>query len=158
VAGLLQELRRSSPRWELPFFNCSWVGGEPLLRQGLLQRARRFFRYNTIVTNGTIPLPDWPDVNWYVSIDGDEATHDLLRGQPGCHARAMRHIRQGAHLGITIACCISAHNAHTIEQVVQDGYLLGAKHVTFDFYTPPRAAAGIRCGSRCPSGTRCWTD
>jgi MoaA/NifB/PqqE/SkfB family radical SAM enzyme len=131
----LEEIRRSSPRWEFPFFNCSWVGGEPLLRPELIERCRGYFRYNTIVTNGTIPLPEWP-VNWYVSIDGDEETHEYLRDKKGCYRRAMRHVREKAHLGITIAYCISKANAHCIEQVVKDWYEVGAKNMTFDFYTP----------------------
>jgi sulfatase maturation enzyme AslB (radical SAM superfamily) len=135
----LEELRRSSPRWELPFFNCSWVGGEPLMRAELVGRCRRFFRYNTVVTNGMLPLPDWRDVNWYLSIDGDEETHDHLRDRRGAHARALMHLRRSVHLGITVACCITTQNAHGVERVVRDCHAAGAKHVTFDFYTPQRS-------------------
>lgn len=134
--GKLEELRRSVPLWEFPFFNCTWVGGEPLLRKDLVRQGRRFFRYNTVVTNGTIPLPDWPDVNWYVSIDGDEETHDYMRDKKGSYARARRHVARSVDMGITIAYCISTRNAHCIEQVVKDWYEVGAKHITFDFYTP----------------------
>jgi Fe-coproporphyrin III synthase len=132
----LEEIKRSSPRWEFPFFNCSWVGGEPLLRQDLIERCKGFFRYNTIVTNGTIPLPDWREVNWYVSVDGDEEVHDYLRDKKGSYARALRHVQEKTHLGITVAYCISKGNAHCIERVVKDWYAAGAKHITFDFYTP----------------------
>ena len=131
----LEEIRRSSPVWEFPFFNCSWVGGEPLLRQDVIDRCRGYFRYNTIVTNGTIPIPEWP-VSWYVSIDGDEETHDYLRDKKGCYARARRHVEERAHLGITIATCISKANAHCIERAVKDWHRAGAKSMTFDFYTP----------------------
>ena len=68
----LEQLRSTRSRLEFPFFQCTWVGGEPLVRKELIERGRHFFRHNTVVTNGTIPLPDWPDVKWYVSIDGDE--------------------------------------------------------------------------------------
>ena len=132
----LEEIRRASPVWEFPFFNCSWVGGEPLLRQEVVDRGRRYFRYNTVVTNGTIPLPDWRDVNWYVSIDGDEETHEYLRDKRGSYGRALRHVARSKHLGITIAYCISRRNTHCIERVVRDWYEVGAKHITFDFYTP----------------------
>jgi MoaA/NifB/PqqE/SkfB family radical SAM enzyme len=131
----LEEIRRQHPPWEFPFFNCSWVGGEPMLRPELIERCMGYFRYNTIVTNGTIPLRDWP-VSWYVSIDGDEETHDGLRDQRGSYARALRHVKEKAHLGITIAYCISRRNAHCIERVVQDWHRAGAKHITLDFYTP----------------------
>jgi MoaA/NifB/PqqE/SkfB family radical SAM enzyme len=132
----LEEIKRTTAIWEFPFFNCSWVGGEPLIRPDLIKRCKSYFRYNTVVTNGTIPLPDWPDVNWYVSVDGDEEIHEHLRDKKGCYSRALRHVRDKTHLGITIAYCISRTNAHCIEQVVKDWYAVGAKHMTFDFYTP----------------------
>jgi MoaA/NifB/PqqE/SkfB family radical SAM enzyme len=131
----LEEIRRQSPRWDFPFFNCSWVGGEPMIRPELIERGMRFFRYNTIVTNGTIPLRDWR-ASWYVSIDGDEETHDYLRDKRGSYARALRHVREKVELGVTIAYCISRRNAHCIERVVRDWRRAGAKHITFDFYTP----------------------
>ncbi len=132
----LDEIKRSSPLWEFPFFNCSWVGGEPLLRKDVIESCKSYFRYNTVVTNGMIPLPEWPDVNWYISIDGDQETHDFLRNHEGSYARIMENLRQKAHLGITVAYCISKPNAHCIEQVVKDCNRAGAKHITFDFYTP----------------------
>lgn len=131
----LEEIRRQSPRWDFPFFNCSWVGGEPMIRPELIERCMRYFRYNTIVTNGTIPLRDWR-ASWYVSIDGDEETHDYLRDKRGSYARALRHVREKVELGVTIAYCISRRNAHCIERVVSDWRQAGAKHITFDFYTP----------------------
>ena len=73
----LEELKRTSGRF--PFFSCTWVGGDPLIRRQVIERCKPFFRYNTIVTNGTIPLPNWPEVNWYVSIDGDEEIHEYVR-------------------------------------------------------------------------------
>lgn len=132
----LEGIKRSHHLWDFPFFNCSWVGGEPLLRQALIEKCRGYFRYNTVVTNGTIPLPDWHNINWYISIDGDEETHDYLRDKKGCYSRAMKNVKDHSHLGITIAYCISRRNIHCIEQVVKDWYDVGAKHITFDFYTP----------------------
>lgn len=139
------ELQRSLPRWEFPFFNCSWVGGEPLLRKELLARCMRFFRYNTVVTNGTIPLPDWPRVSWYVSIDGDAEVHERIRdpegnyrknGRGGIYERVKENVREHRELGITIAYCITRENAHCIEAVVKEWHEVGAKHITFDFMTP----------------------
>lgn len=135
VAGL-EDLRRATPRWEFPFFNCSWVGGEPLLRPRLVDRCRRLFRYNTVVTNGTIELPQWPDVNWYISMDGDEQAHEALRRTPGCYARTRDNVRRNAHLGVTIACCINRQNAHCVGPMVQRWRDHGARHITFDFHTP----------------------
>jgi MoaA/NifB/PqqE/SkfB family radical SAM enzyme len=122
--------------WEFPFLQCTWVGGEPLLRRRLIERCRKYFRYNTVVTNGTIPLPDWPDVNWYISIDGDEPTHERIRRKKGIYARAVENVRQHPDLNVTIAYCITKQNAHCVEQAVIDWARAGARHMTFDFYTP----------------------
>lgn len=132
----LTELKRTSSPWEFPFLQCTWVGGEPLVRKRLIEVGRKFFRFNTVVTNGTIPLPDWPDVNWYISIDGDEATHEKIRRKRGIYARAMRNIREHPQLEVTIAYCITKENVHCIEQAVIDWACAGAAHMTFDFYTP----------------------
>lgn len=144
-----EELRRSLPRWEFPFFNCSWVGGEPLLRKELLARCMPFFRYNTIVTNGTLPLPDWPRVSWYVSIDGNAEIHESIRdpdgnfrkkGRSGIYQRVKQNVERNRHLGITIAYCITRENAQCIEEVVKEWHAAGAKHITFDFMTPREGA------------------
>lgn len=142
-AARLEELTRT--RGTFQFFSCTWVGGDPLLRKDVIARCRPFFRYNTIVTNGTIPLPDWPDVNWYVSIDGDEEVHESIRdsdkrfrrgNRPGIYRTVLENVRRNRHQGITIAYCISRANVHCIERVVKDCYEVGAQRMTFDFFTP----------------------
>jgi sulfatase maturation enzyme AslB (radical SAM superfamily) len=132
----LQKLKAESPAWEFPFLQCTWVGGEPLVRKKLIERCRKYFRYNTVVTNGTIPLPDWPDVSWYISIDGDEAMHEYIRNKKGIYKRAIRNVREHPDLRVTIAYCITKQNAHCVEQAVIDWARAGATHMTFDFYTP----------------------
>ena len=137
----LEELRRSTTRLEFPFFHCTWVGGEPLIRKELIERGRHFFRHNTVVTNGTIPLPDWPDVNWYISIDGDEAVHEHLRNKRGIYQRAIRNVQDHPTLRVTIAYCITAQNVDCLEQAIIDWAEAGAAHMTFDFYTPIESIA-----------------
>ena len=58
----LRKLKAESRAWEFPFLQCTWVGGgRPLVRKEADRKScRKYFRYNTVVTNGTIPLPDWP--------------------------------------------------------------------------------------------------
>jgi Fe-coproporphyrin III synthase len=132
----LEEIRRTRSRREFPFFCCTWVGGEPLIRRELIERGRKYFRHNVVVTNGTIPLPDWPDVNWYISIDGDEGLHEWIRNKKGIYQKAMRNVQEHPELSVTIAYCVTRQNAQCIEQVVKDWNEAGASHITFDFYTP----------------------
>ena len=66
---------------DFPFYQCSWVGGEPLLRKNLIECGMKYFKSNLIVTNGTIELPNLPDVNFYISVDGTREMHDTIRGK-----------------------------------------------------------------------------
>jgi len=120
------------------FFSCTWVGGEPLLRRELVERGRRFFRANRVVTNGTLPLPDWTDVEFHVSIDGTRSIHDSIRGE-GCYDKIMRNIRDPrcADLNIAAACCLSRNNVGSLERILAElSEIPHLKHVLFDFMTP----------------------
>ena len=136
---LFESWKQTRSRFDFPFLQASWVGGEPLLRQELIEKARRYFRFNIIVTNGTLPLPDWPDVSWYVSIDGDEEVHEAIRGKKGIYQRIRQNVAERARGRATISFCITRENAHCIERVVADWADL-AGGFTFDFYTPMQEA------------------
>lgn len=122
------------------FFNCTWVGGEPLLRKELIENGRKFFRSNRVVTNGTLPLPDWPDVEFHVSIDGTRALHDEIRGS-GCYDRVRKNItdEKYSHLNIAIACCLNRTNLGCIDDILREWRSTPhIRHVLFDFFTPIR--------------------
>ena len=114
--------------------SCTWVGGEPMLRKGVIERCKKHFLHNLIVTNGTIPLPDWPDVYFHVSIDGNEQAHERMRRQAGLYREMMRNVSRPA-LHVTGAMCITTLNMETIEQVLED-WRPHLKGMMFDFYTP----------------------
>lgn len=122
------------------FFSCTWVGGEPLLRRELIEEGRRFFRSNRVVTNGTIPLPDWPDVEFHVSIDGTRRFHDAIRGS-GCYEKIRKNIADSAndHLNIAIACCLNRKNSGCVEDLIKEWRdVPHIRHILFDFFTPIR--------------------
>ncbi|HHT9149031.1 MAG TPA: radical SAM protein [Candidatus Wujingus californicus] len=75
---------------DFPFYQCSWVGGEPLLRKNLIKCGMKYFKSNLIVTNGTIELPNWLDVNFYISVDDTREMHDIIRGK-GIYDRIKKH-------------------------------------------------------------------
>lgn len=133
--SLLDSWKRTRSRWEFPFYQCTWVGGEPLLRPELVERCRKYFRYNIVVTNGTLPLPDWPDVDFYVSIDGDEEVHEDLRQRKGIYRRIKENVLAFAPRRVGVSCCITSQNAHCIERLVEEWEPF-AWTFTFDFYTP----------------------
>ncbi len=120
------------------FFSCTWVGGEPLLRRELIEKGRRFFRSNRVVTNGTLPLPDWPDVEFHVSVDGTEKLHDAIRGE-GCYAKIKKNISDPAasNLNVAIACCLNRKNVGCVEELLTEWKRVpNVRHVLFDFFTP----------------------
>ena len=120
-----------------PFFSCTWVGGEPLMRPEIIELGSKYFRRNMVVTNGTIRIPDWPHVNFKVSVDGVEARHDRLRGAK-TYQRIKRMIRDAAERGlrIGIATVLTRENEGELEEFVEewkDEPLTSG--IIFEFYT-----------------------
>ncbi len=116
---------------------CTWVGGEPLLRLPLIDLGRRYFKYNTVTTNGTLPLPDWKDVSWYISVDGGRENHDRMRKQPGLFDTIKQNIAATEGLKITIAYCITTENFVEIGDSLR-GWSQNPKirNMVFSFFTP----------------------
>lgn len=116
--------------------SCTWVGGEPLLRKGVIERCKKYFLHNLIVTNGTIPLPDWRDVYFHLSIDGNEQAHETMRRQKGLYEQMKQNCSR-KELHVTGAMCVTSLNVNTIEEVVHDwATTTHLKGIMFDFYTP----------------------
>lgn len=116
--------------------SCTWVGGEPLLRRGIIERCKKYFLHNLIVTNGSMPLPDWPDAYFHISIDGAEEAHDKMRRQKGLYQQMKKNCDR-ADLHVTGAMCVTSINVDTIEEVIQDWSSTTAlRGMMFDFYTP----------------------
>ncbi len=59
--------------------HATWVGGETLLRQNIVDQGRKKFIFNMIVTNGTLPIPNWKNCVFNVSIDGIKQYYEKLR-------------------------------------------------------------------------------
>lgn len=121
------------------FYQCTWVGGEPLLRPELVELGRRYFKFNTITTNGSLPLPDWKDVSWCISVDGGRDYHDRFRNSPGLYQTIKDNIRQSEGQRITIAYCITRQNCADIEESLAEWYQNPkVRNMVFSFYTPIR--------------------
>lgn len=116
--------------------SCTWVGGEPLFKKEVIKHCKKYFLHNLIVTNGTIPLPDWPDVYFHLSIDGNEEAHEKMRGRKGLYS-LMKENCNHKDLHVTGAMCITSINVDTIEEVLEDwSQTTHLKGMMFDFYTP----------------------
>lgn len=133
--GRIEDMQKKKP-----YFSCTWVGGEPLLRQEIIEKGRKYFSSNRVVTNGTIELPNWPDVDFHISVDGTEPLHNKIRGKD-CYSRIKRNLEKASHknLKVIIACCLNRENIHCMEDVVVDWYgVPNVKSVLFDFLTPSK--------------------
>ena len=120
-------------------FQCSWVGGEPLLRLPLVDLGRRYFKYNTVTTNGSLPLPDWKEVSWYISVDGGRESHDKMRNLPGLYDTIKRNIAATEGLKITIAYCITSENYTEVSSSLEEwSRNPKVRSMVFSFFTPVR--------------------
>lgn len=119
---------------DFPFYQCSWVGGEPLLRKDLIERGMKYFKSNLVATNGTIELPNWPDVNFYISVDGRKETHDAIRGR-GCYDKILKHVSR-PELKIHVSMVINKMNYQDIEYFLEEWKDRGIRGCLFQIHTP----------------------
>ncbi len=129
----LQELKAQG----FPFWSATWVGGEPLLRKDLIEIARKYFMFNLIVSNGTFPLPHWPDVQFHISVDGTETYHDDIRGK-GVYQKIKKTLEDAPEgLNIALACCLNKRNLACMEDLLEEWHdHPKVRHMLFDFFTP----------------------
>jgi Fe-coproporphyrin III synthase len=117
-------------------YSATWVGGEPLLRKDLIEQGMKYFTHNLVVTNGSIEFPNWEDVYFHVSIDGDEASHDETRGVKGLYQKIKNNINNIENQKVVAAMCITNLNKHSIGTVLNDFKDSKIEGFMFDFYTP----------------------
>jgi MoaA/NifB/PqqE/SkfB family radical SAM enzyme len=119
------------------FYQCTWVGGEPLLRPEIIELGRSYFKYNSVTTNGSLALPDWKDVSWYISVDGGREHHEQMRNMPGLYDTIIETIAQSEGLKITIAYCITRDNQGEIAASLREWSANPkVRNLVFSFFTP----------------------
>ncbi len=138
----LEALYRSGARFLIV------TGGEPLLwhdddktLEDVIRRAKAMGMHEIVLcTNGTLPLDTTADYV-LVSLDGDRATHDRIRGPS--YRRIMKNIKASGHKHIYVQFTVNADNHHVMEQTVRE---LQRHHkirgILFSVYVPYRGAEG----------------
>lgn len=111
-----------------------WLGGEPLLRKDLVEKASKLFSFNEVITNGTIPLPYWPDFRFACSVDGTKKYHESQRGV-GTYERIKKNIDR-PDLNINIICVLTKLNQRCLEDFVEEWSKSNIRSIGFGFYTP----------------------
>ena len=117
-----------------PMMLCTWVGGEPMVRKQLIEAGRSYFKHNTIVTNGTMELPDWPNCTWVISIDGTEEAFARMRA-PGIYQKIKQNVISHPELNIQIPCA-DEHHARLRRGSVERVGPIARGGIIFDFFTP----------------------
>ena len=114
--------------------SISLTGGEPLLRPDVIEAIleEMQWRYVTVVTNGTLPLVDF-GVGYFISIDGTEEVHNLIRGMK--IYQKIKHNVIDHPENVVINMTINRLNYECIEDVVHEWYSF-ARAFTFQFHTP----------------------
>jgi MoaA/NifB/PqqE/SkfB family radical SAM enzyme len=124
-------------------FMVTLVGGEPLMRPDVVELfVKEFPKRACLVTNGTYPLPNFENIYFYwISIDGDQETHDKIRGE-GAWMKTRKNVLDyvenngsKAWKDIWITMTINSMNYKTIKKVVEDWKDYSNK-IGFQFHTP----------------------
>jgi radical SAM family uncharacterized protein len=115
----------------------AFEGGEPLLRKDLteiLAFSRSLPLQTSLVTNGTLLASKIdeiaPYINGaiYVSLDGLEKTHDVIRGVNGSFKKTLEGITEASKkVHVIINTTIMNENSHEIEDLVELAKGLGVK-------------------------------
>ncbi len=109
------------------------VGGEPAMRPEVIRRACRRFPIVDVITNGSLPLEGMPGLRIYLSIDGDEETHDRLRGK-GSYRKALNNF--GGDPRVIINTTLSDENFHCLESLLILSKKEGFRGVSCNIMTP----------------------
>ena len=144
------DFRKWVDRFHPPVIQLS--GGEPLLRQDLLDIVRAvkinpFFPYTILVSNGWMMTPERYDalraagVNQFsISLDFPDERHDEFRVIKGLFAKLDRTIPELAargHGDVVLNTAITAENVKTLPEIVRTARRWGVC-LSFSVYTPHR--------------------
>jgi sulfatase maturation enzyme AslB (radical SAM superfamily) len=108
-------------------------GGEPTLRMDILHLADQYFPIVNIATNGLIKVPASIDHTILISLDGQEATHDRIRGK-GTFARVLANYQGDRR--VIYRMTIHRENLDEIEAVTQIAHQNQVRGISFIIHAP----------------------
>lgn len=132
----IREIKRQHPG----VIHCTWVGGEPLLRKDLVETGINEFDFNWIVTNGTVPLPDWrKKVVFWVSIDGPKEYHDRVRSRnrpSSMYERTRTNVLAATTQHICIHTVLNRESWRSTDELLKEWVGMNVIGIRFSLYTP----------------------
>ncbi len=116
-------------------YQVALTGGEPLLRPDVIEVfAKKLQSRFSVVTNGTLELKKFhKSLAYYVSIDGTERIHDLIRGR--CVYKKIKENVSNCEVGVNINVTINSINYKSLEGIVKEWNDI-AGLLNFQFHTP----------------------
>lgn len=112
-----------------------WQDGEHTLRSLVIEAKQMGFPIVNVVTNGTFPL-DLPEADLILlSLDGDRAKHNLIRGDT--YDLIMQNVQNATANNICFYMAINQLNKNTIPSVCRTARdTKNVRAVSFNFHTP----------------------
>jgi len=112
--------------------NCVFLtGGEPALRINVIRIADRIFRTVSVVSNGTIKIPEDIQRRIFISIDGPEHLHNKIRGAK-VYKKIIKNIQDDKRVVITPT--LSRTNYRHIKELVDIARNSNVDGITFSTY------------------------
>jgi len=115
------------------------LGGEPLLRKDVLELGVKMFLRNTIVTNGTLPIPQLDaNVLWLVSFEAPEVINDEIRGK-GVFKKAIKtlnNLPDNFNNELQCQCTVSKKNIDYIDELAEILLETPIEKLFFSVYVP----------------------
>ena len=118
--------------------HATLTDGEPLLTEQSREKckvATEIFDQTWIVTNGTFGFPRFRNTLYIVSLDGDEETHDFIRGK-GIFAKIKENISTFHPVNCCCNATLTSLNHGKIQNIIDAAKQLGANNICFAWSTP----------------------
>lgn len=112
------------------------TGGEPLLRIDVIRMANKIFNSVSLVSNGTIKVPEDIQRRIFVSIDGPRDIHNKIRGAD-VFDKIMKNIKNDKRVILTPT--LSKTNYKYIDDLISIARESNVEGITFSLYTSHKA-------------------
>ena len=137
---ILHEMRRLYKMGVRILFFCGgetflWRDGARTLRDLVVDAKRMGFLLVNVVTNGTFPL-DLPEADLILlSLDGDRARHNAVRGDT--YDLILKNIAEATSDNICLYIAVNQINKHSVRAVCETAMnTKNVRAVSFNFHTP----------------------
>ena len=128
-----KEWEKTFKKWKKKGTGSAFLtGGEPALRPNVIKIADKIFDGITIVSNGTIKIPESIQKRIFISIDGPKKIHDKIR-RAKVLDKIMKNIQNDKRVVLTPT--LSTTNYKYIDDLIKITRKANVDGITFSLYT-----------------------